>query len=202
MFAVTLARRTEMFMSVPCCWSRYDSTRLLYVPTASVFSYRTGMYMNCQDTKGLAEMSARTENTLVTRACFLASCLICSSWHFLVDLRLSQYFRGILVPFLTAVLKNREVFGFYSVTHLVGYDPVLCLLTFKSSQEVDWSYYCRIDPVLQYYDLKTGKVLNIPPLHASKRLKTGSAMVIDVPGYEAHRIHDIRFANINCCEAE
>lgn len=46
---LTLERGAEVFVPTLGSLSRYDLTRLLYMPTPTVFPYCTGVYRNCRD---------------------------------------------------------------------------------------------------------------------------------------------------------
>lgn len=67
------ARSSDLFMLVSGSWLLHGDTRLLYVPTPPVFSYCTGIYMNRLDDEGRVEITARTENALMTTGCFFAA---------------------------------------------------------------------------------------------------------------------------------
>lgn len=43
------ARHGEVFLSVPGLCSRFNVRLLLYLPSPTVFSYCTEIYMNCED---------------------------------------------------------------------------------------------------------------------------------------------------------
>lgn len=110
-FAVTLARRGELFMSASGWWYRYEATRLLYFRTPPVFPYCTGIYINSWDDNGRAEIIARMESELMTMSCFFAACWIGNSAHSFGHVQLNQHQGGILVPLSTCMLKYVEVLG-------------------------------------------------------------------------------------------
>lgn len=91
--------------------------------------------------------------------------------------------------------------GLHSVFLLVGYNPVLCLLAFKRSQEVNGLHYIGNGPVFRGYEFRTGQVLDITPLQVNKRLNTGFSTVADVSCRQYRWVSDQHFARIESCEA-
>lgn len=94
------------------------------------------------------------------------------------------------------------ILGFHVVIRLVGYGPVLCLLTLSRLQDVNWSHYHDSDTTFFSNNLKTGYVLNIPPRRAGKRYETVSATIIYVPGHKVRWHREILFASVQSCESE
>lgn len=43
---------------------------------------------------------------------------------------------------------------------------------------------------------------DFPALHANERTKTGSVVVVDIPGHKFCCLQDIQFASITSCQAE
>lgn len=103
---------------------------------------------------------------------------------------------------MTTVLKDVEVLGLYEVIRMSEYDPMLCLLAFRPSQELDWSRYGSSSPLFLSHELTTGLLYGIPPFRANKRSKTGSVSIADTPGHEASWLQDIQFASSTSFEAE
>lgn len=190
-----LARRGEGFVSIPGCWSRYDSTRLLSMLTWLVFSYCTGVYMNCRDAKRCVEVIARAESTLMTMTRFSAAYQNGNSSHSFGHLQFDHHRCGILVPMLTSVLENVEIPCLYGVIRPVDYDAVLCLLALRRSQE----FYClRFDDrdlVFFGCGFKTRQTFDVPPLHANKRSKTGTSTILDDSGRKIRWIYKMQFSS-------
>lgn len=111
MFAALLAHRDEVFLSASGCLLRYDATRLLYVPTSTVFSYCTGIYNNCRFVKERVEMINRTENVLMTMVCFFAACWNRNSSHLFGNVLFDHHHCDILVSLMTAILEDVEILG-------------------------------------------------------------------------------------------
>lgn len=64
---------------------------------------------------------------------------------------------AILVPLLTCVLLNVEVFGLYDVIQLPGYDLVSCSLAVRSSQEMNRWRYSGDNPSFPVMSLRPGR---------------------------------------------
>lgn len=138
MFAVPLARRGEVFLSIPGWSSRHDATRLLYVSTLPRCSNCTGIYKHSLDDKGRAAIIAWTERALMKMACFFAAFRNGNASHSVGYFQFDQHRGGIPAPLTTGVLKDVKVLGLYDVICLAGCDPVLCFMAVRRSQEIDW----------------------------------------------------------------
>lgn len=127
-FAVALARRAEVFLSVPGWWPLHDTTRLPYAPTPPVLSYCTSIHKNCQDDKGCVEIITQMENALMRMTCFFPTCLNGNLSHSFGHFQFDHHRGCFLVPLPVGVLEDLHVFDFYDVIQLDGYDPVFYLL--------------------------------------------------------------------------
>lgn len=133
--------------------------------------------------------------------CFFAAYQNGNSLYLFGHVQFELRCRGILVPLPTGVLENAKVFSLYEVIRLARHDLVLCLLVFRRLQEINWSRNCGgYPPVFGYY-FKTGQVFGVPPLRANKRSKTGSGVIVHVPGHEIRWLQEIQFASITRCES-
>lgn len=101
--------RENMFVLIPGWLSRYDSTRLLRVPTPPVFSYYTSIYKHCSNENCRVEIIPRTENVVMTMGCFLATCQEGSASNLLDDIHIDHHHDGNLVLLLTGIMEDVEV---------------------------------------------------------------------------------------------
>lgn len=149
-----------------------------------MFSYCTDIYKNCRDVEERVETTGRTERVLMTMGCFFGACWNDNSSHLFAQFQLDHHRGGILFPLSTGVLKDVEVLCLYDIFRLGRYDPMLCLLGLRRSQDIDSSRYGGDDALFFGYDLKAGKCLMFYRFLASRRSKTGSGVTVDFPGHE------------------
>lgn len=91
----------------------YDATHHLYVPTVPGLLYYIGIYKSCRNLRGRVKIIARTENALVTMACFFASrrngnLSLSSAFD-----QLEHHRCDILLCLPTGRLEDIEVLGLY-----------------------------------------------------------------------------------------
>lgn len=125
----------------------------------------------------------------MTMGCLFVAFRNCNSTHSLSNVQSDHDRGGAIVRWPTGVLEDVEVLVFYNTFRLAGYDPVLRLLAFRLSEEIDWSR-CGGDyaPFIGY-DFKTEQVYHILPLHAKKWSKKRSG---EVAMFQATRFDDCK----------
>lgn len=105
------------------------------MPTSPMLSYHTGVYINCRDENGRAEMITWTEIASMTIPCFSEGYVKESSSHSFEYLLFDFHCIDIPVWLPTGIIEYVEVLDLYHVIRLVWYDFVLCLRVLSRSQE-------------------------------------------------------------------
>lgn len=138
----------------------------------------------------------------MTLVCFFGACRSGNLLHSFGHFQLDHHRGGILVSLPTDGLEDVKVPGFHDAIQLAGYDPTLCLLALRRSQEDDWSRYVDDDPPFFGYDSMTGLVYDIPRLRANKRFKTGSSIIVDFASHEFCWLCELQLASMQSCKSE
>lgn len=130
-FSVPPLRPSKVYVTVPDWLEKYESFRLLYVPTLPIFAYFTGLFKAGGNDNDQVIAIAKTKHLVMFFASFFAVCKYGQVDHSFVYTQFDALEGGFTVPLLAALLEEASNVGLTVLIILCGSDTVMSFLILK-----------------------------------------------------------------------